>query len=227
MEPPPPRAAGAASLYTIGFYERARASLRPGGVIAQWLPLHGLTEAEILLLARTFLAVFPDAALFLLNPDEAALLGSPSPLVFDIDHVRRRLESPAVRAAFARIGFVIDDVGHLAAELLALAPVSGPDLLKLVGDGPVVTDDRPLIEQFGFVLATDATSQLDSDGRRGLLRRLASLTAPALSSRGTALPDLPAAREALRSHILAWLAEVERKPAAGVGRASISPGSAR
>ncbi|HJX65363.1 MAG TPA: fused MFS/spermidine synthase [Polyangia bacterium] len=215
LEPPPPRAAGAASLYTIGFYERARASLRPGGVIAQWLPLHGLTEAEILMLARTFLTVFPEAALFLLNPDEAALLGSPSPLVFDVDRVRRRLESPAVRAALARIGFATDDTSHLAADLLALAPVSGPALRELVGDGPVVTDDRPLIEQFGFILATDASWRLDPDGRRGLLRRLADRPAPALPSRGAALPDLTAARETLRSRILAWLAQVERTPAAG------------
>jgi spermidine synthase len=173
LEPPPPRAAGAASLYTVGFYERARASLRPGGVIAQWLPLHGLTEAEILMLARTFLAVFPDAALFLLNSDEAALLGSPGPLVLDVDRMRPRLESPAVRASLARIGFAADDTGQLAADLLALAPVSGLALRELVGEGPVVTDNRPLIEQFGFILAADASSQLDPDGRRGLMRRLA------------------------------------------------------
>ena len=175
LEPPPPRAAGAASLYTIGFYERARTSLRPGGVIAQWLPLHGLTEAEILMLARTFQAVFPDAALFLLNSDEAALLGSPRPLVFDVDRMRRRLESPAVRASLARIGFAADDTGQLAADLLALAPVSGLALCELIGEGPVVTDNRPLIEQFGFVLAADASSRLDPDGRRGLMRRLAQM----------------------------------------------------
>jgi spermidine synthase len=214
LEPPPPRAAGAASLYTIGFYKRARASLRPGGAIAQWLPLHGLTEAEIFMLARTFLAVFPDAALFLLNPDEAALLGSPSPLVFDVDRVRRRLESPAVLAALARIGFATDDAGHLAADLLALAPVSGPALREMVGEGPVVTDNRPLIEQFGFVLAGDASARLDPDGRRGLLRQLAHITAPALHIRGVALPDLPAAAEALRMRILAWLAQAEGDPAA-------------
>jgi spermidine synthase len=218
LEPPPPRAAGAASLYTIGFYERVHASLRPGGVLAQWLPLHGLTEAEILVLARTFLAVFPNAALFLLNPDEAALLGSPSPLVFDADRVRRRLASPAVRAALARIGFATDDAGHLAADLLALAPAGGPALLRLVGDGPVVTDNRPLIEQFGFILAADVSSGLDHDGRRGLLRRLANLAAPDLSSRGAVLPDLPAAQAALRLRILGWLAQAERNPAVGVRR---------
>ena len=89
---------------------------------------------------------------------------------------------------------------------------------ELVGDGPVVTDNRPLIEQFGFILAADASSRLDRDGRRGLLRRLANLTAPTLPSRGAALPDLPAAREALHSRVLAWLAQAERNPAVGVRR---------
>jgi hypothetical protein len=46
-------------------------------------------------------------------------------------------------------------------------------LRELVGEGPVVTDNRPLIEQFGFILAADASSQLDPDGRRGLMHRLA------------------------------------------------------
>jgi spermidine synthase len=210
LEPPPPRAAGAASLYTIELYQRARASLRQGGAIAQWLPLHGMTEAEILMLARTFMAVFPESALFLLNPYEAALLSSPSALPVDLDRLRRQLDPIAVRAALGRIGFDTRDTDRLAAQVLALAASHGDRLRRLVGDGPVVTDNRPLIEQFGVLLANSAAGRLDSDGRRGLLRRLVADHGPPLPGRGAPLPDLPAASEAVHAQVRAWLAAVER-----------------
>jgi spermidine synthase len=206
LEPPPPRAAGAASLYTLGLYERARSSLNPGGVIAQWLPLHGMTESEILMLARTFQRIFPEAALFLLNPDEAALLGSAGPLSFDSRRVQQRLQDKAVRAALQTIGFDTDDPAQLAAMLLALAPVHGAALRALVGEGPVVTDDRPLIEQFVTLLAD--RRRFDPDGRRGLLRRLAATDSP-LPVLGAPLPALAAAQARVRGQFLAWLRAAE------------------
>ena len=202
LEPPPPRAAGAASLYTQELYLRARAALAPGGVIAQWLPLHGMTESELLLLARTFVAVFPESALLLLNPVEAALLGSPEPLVFSSPRVQERLQDPEVRATLRRIGFTSGAPAALATELLALAAASGPSLHAMVGDGPVVTDDRPLIEQFATLL-TDRQG-LDPDGRRGILRRLSQID-PTLAVAGTVPPGLPAARSALRGQVRSWL----------------------
>jgi spermidine synthase len=176
LEPPPPRAAGAASLYTLELYQQARRALAKGGIIAQWLPLHGMTESEILMLARTFVRIFPESALFILNPDEAALLGSPEPLAFAIEPIARRLRSAPVRAALHAIGFASDEPEPLAAELLSLAPVRGQSLRAIIGDGPVVTDDRPLIEQFATLLGSQV--RLDPDGRRGILRRLASVPFP-------------------------------------------------
>jgi spermidine synthase len=202
LEPPPPRAAGAASLYTRELYQRARASMAPGGVMAQWLPLHGMTEAELLILARTFVQVFPESALFMLNPDEAALLGSPEPLIFDTKHVEQRLQSPTVRAALHAIGFASQEPAQLAVELLALAPVQGPALKAMVGEGPIVTDDQPLIEQFATLLGTQG--RLDPDGRRGLLRRLAAAEVASPTLEDT-LPALQAARQAMRAQINTWL----------------------
>lgn len=204
LEPPPPRAAGAASLYTTGLYRRVRAALRPDGIIAQWLPLHGMTEVEILMLARTFLAEFPEAALFMLNADEAALLGSPRPLLFDVDRVKQRLQDPRVRAALARIGFAVSDVDGLAASLLALAPVHGSALRALVGEGPLVTDDQPLIEQFATLLTSHAQARFDPNGRLGFLRRVLAVVAPGLPARGPALAGLDAARASLRLEMQVW-----------------------
>jgi hypothetical protein len=166
LEPPPPRAAGAASLYTVQMYQRARKALRPGGMVAQWLPLHGLTHAELTLLARSFLAVFPDAALFLLNQNEAALLGSAAPLVVDLPRLLARLASPTVQQSLRGIGFSGDDPRSLAGEILGLAPLHGAALADFIGPGPIVTDDRPLVESFAAVisLAEEAPSAAAASG---------------------------------------------------------------
>lgn len=203
LEPPPPRAAGAASLYTVELYRRARASLRPGGIVAQWLPLHGMTETEILMLARSFLAVFPDSALFLLNPNEAALLGSPGSLAFNGARMARRLAEPAARIELAQVGFSVEDGDRLLSDVLALAVAFGADLRALVGDGPLVTDDRPLIEQFATLLRDTG----DPDGRRGLLRRIADLPIPALPLQGLAPAALAEAQQAMRARVRSWLAD--------------------
>ena len=203
LEPPPPRAAGAASLYTVEMYQRARQALRPGGVIAQWLPLHGLTDGELRLLARSFLAVFPDAALFLLNPDEAALVGSPTPLVLDLPRLHARLAAPGVQQSLRAIGFAGSDPRALAGEILALAPLHGAALDAFVGPGPLVTDDRPLVESFAAALSLEAapapaarpapgpTSEgEDEPGRAAFIQRLLTTPWTPLPTAGAPPPAL-------------------------------------
>jgi len=209
LEPPPPRAAGAASLYTAEIYQRARRAMRPGGVIAQWLPLHGLTEAELMLLSRTFIQVFPDAALFMLNPYEAALVGSPGPLVLDAARLRDRLGVPAVASSLASVGFSDAGVEAQLAEIVALAPLHGRALARFVGPGPVVTDDRPLAESFAAVLsggqsdgeAPAATPDGTEPGRAAFLRRLLAQDWQPPAVTGPTPTGLPEAQERLRQEL--------------------------
>jgi hypothetical protein len=167
------------------------------------LPLHGMTETEIRMLARTFLAVFPDAALFLLNASEAALVGSPGPLRFDTARMARRLAERAVRSELHRVGFPVDNGDRLLSEVLSLAVALGPGLRALVGDGPLVTDDRPLIEHF----ATQLRDPGDPNGRRGWMRGIARLPPPALPLVGPAPAALGEAQRTMRKRILALLAD--------------------
>ncbi|QDT04610.1 Spermidine synthase [Rubripirellula lacrimiformis] len=64
LEPMPPNHAGVNSLYSKEFYETARAKLRPGGMIAQWLPAHLTSEQHARSIAKTFQEVFPNAGLW-------------------------------------------------------------------------------------------------------------------------------------------------------------------
>lgn len=113
LEPPPPRAPGGSSLYTQQLYERARRTLRPGGVLAQWLPLHDLGAWETAALVRTFLDAFPDGALYLAERNEAVLLS--------VRATRAVAHGPRVDDDLAALGF--RGIDPLADTFLADATV--------------------------------------------------------------------------------------------------------
>ncbi|URA10905.1 fused MFS/spermidine synthase [Thermospira aquatica] len=54
-------------LYTKEFYEMGRDRLSPGGIMAQWLPLHNLSSLDLKVILRTFSYVFPYVKLFFCN----------------------------------------------------------------------------------------------------------------------------------------------------------------
>lgn len=148
LEPPPPRVAGVAALYSVEFYQAAKRALAAGGALAQWLPIHGMTQDELRMLARTFLQVFPDGALIEIQHNEAALvatLGVGAPLTEQL----RRAAQPAVASQLAAVRVT---------DVQALPIVAGAALLRALGPGPVVSDDDPRIEQFAAGLAESATS---------------------------------------------------------------------
>jgi len=64
LEPMPPYFKGVNALYAREFYELVARRLTPEGVVAQWLPFHLLTPDDAASVARTFVAAFPDALLW-------------------------------------------------------------------------------------------------------------------------------------------------------------------
>lgn len=146
LEPPPPRVAGVAGLYSVEFYRRAKELLAEGGAIAQWLPIHGMTEPELRMLARTFVAVFPNAAFVELHPREGGLIatrgeGAGSKVIAE------RLAAAPVREHLQPLG---------VNTLESLRTIRGDALRRALGPGPVVTDDHPRIEHFAANLGHEA-----------------------------------------------------------------------
>lgn len=70
---------GLGGLYSLEFCRGAHAALADGGIYCQWVPLYQVREEEFQLIARTFLAVFPDAWLvrnsFALRNPSVGLVG--------------------------------------------------------------------------------------------------------------------------------------------------------
>ncbi|MEO7134471.1 MAG: fused MFS/spermidine synthase, partial [Vicinamibacterales bacterium] len=125
-----PRHAGAGALYSREYYELVRDHLAEGGLAMQWNG--GDSETEYKLLMRTFVSVFPYTTLW---GDGSLMLGSMQPFTLSQSAYEAR------RVTFEQFPW---DIATLKRIFIA-----GPeDIRAFVGDGPVLTDDKPRIEYF-------------------------------------------------------------------------------
>ena len=94
---------------------------------------------------------------------ENLLVGTLEPLQISRVEFGRRVADPETRAALELAG--ISDF-----EMLTLLYNAGPgELRAYIGDGPILTDDRPLVEYF---LSLDHDSRpVDTTGLTGDVRR--------------------------------------------------------
>ncbi len=150
VDPPPPiESSGVSVISSLEFYQAAKARLTPGGVMVQWVP-YGQKLDEFLAHVRSYLQVFPNVRV-IAGPGGFGyyMIGSDG----SVDITAEGLE-----AALARPG-VLDDVnsapdsgGRSAAQwaqvFAANTWAANDQLRALVGDGPLITDDRPLPEYF-------------------------------------------------------------------------------
>jgi spermidine synthase len=145
VDPPPPiDAAGVTHLYSREFLELMRDHLRPGGIVAHWIPAvhpsNGLRDIETFrMLVATFLDVFPHAKLLRgARGTGVHLLGSSEPIEIDSADVPKALENPAVRRDVFEYPWERVDAASLLAEL--------PLPREHYATAPVLSDDRPRLE---------------------------------------------------------------------------------
>ncbi len=141
-----PKAVDSWILYTKEFYQLVRTRLGPDGVLVQWLPLHGLSEAEFKIIVRTFHAVFPEMTLWANAGFEtygqvayAKLVGSNAGrLRVDLELLRHRL--------VGRVAADLEPWGLADPAEILDAFVAGPEAIAEWTAGlPVQTDDHPLV----------------------------------------------------------------------------------
>jgi len=145
LEPPPPSAAGVVNLYSTDFYELARARLRPGGLVAQWLPLPTQNDEATRSLVRSFLDVYPHASLWTTELHEMLLLGSMQPVNLDVPRIIDRFNQPELAPA-------LREVGIASPEALLATWVTDRTGLEAYANAVLpVTDDQPRIEYADWV----------------------------------------------------------------------------
>jgi spermidine synthase len=142
-----PEHAGAGNLYSREYFRLVRNALDHDGLALQWIG-HRRTD-DYKLIMRTFLDVFPNATLWL---DGTLLVGSKRPLRLDPLALSRRRAEPATARA-------LDDVGLVSDEALRSWYTAGPnEMRRYVGAGPLLTDDRPLLEYHRSIRGTDEST---------------------------------------------------------------------
>lgn len=76
-QPAEPWLSGASDLFTVEFYEQSKSRLKNTGMFCQWIPLYGLTPAQLKCLIQTFDSVFPNMDVYHANrAGELILAGS-------------------------------------------------------------------------------------------------------------------------------------------------------
>jgi len=142
LEPPPPRFAGVVNLYSEDFYRLCRSRMRPGGIMAQWIPMHSHTVEEMRDLIRSFVQVFPQATFWVPNERDGILVGSTSPLRVGAGDLRARMQAEPVASDLRSID--VPDLGALLGGLL----MDSQALHDYTRPASLITDDRPSIEYF-------------------------------------------------------------------------------
>lgn len=134
---------GAGSLYTAEHFAAIRDRLAPGGLFCQWLPLYQLDLPTLATIIRTFLQVFPDASAYLahysLLTPMLCLVGTVEPRRYPAGWFATRVDDPQLAAKLVPVD--LDNGFALFGTFIA-----GPEALsQFAGDGPVNSDDRPVV----------------------------------------------------------------------------------
>ncbi|MDH5429102.1 MAG: spermidine synthase, partial [Nitrospirota bacterium] len=145
LEPPPPSAAGVVNLYSTDFYELARTRLRPGGLVAQWLPLPTQNDEDTRSLVRSFLDVYPHTSLWTTELHEMLLIGSMEPVDLNVPRIIETFNKLELASALREVGIASPEA------LLATWVTDRSGLETYAGDALPITDDQPRIEYADWV----------------------------------------------------------------------------
>lgn len=156
-----PGHAGAGHVYSREYFSLVRRALKAKGVVLQWIGKRPSIEYKLIM--RTFLEVFPHATLW---NDGEFMVGTAEPLQIAPGTIDRMREHPPTREALRVVGLTS------FAELCALY-TAGPDEMRaLVGPGPILTDDRPLVEYHHWLPPSSEQPPLDLSSVKGDVNRI-------------------------------------------------------
>jgi spermidine synthase len=138
-EPSNPWMAGLATLFTRDFFELVESRLNEGGIFCQWLHSYQMDWSTFTLIGRTFAQVFPNS---LLASTQASTMGNDYLLVGFKGKNKLILENAERNLSYIQQSENI----ALADPRLLYRLVLSEDLKMLFGQGPVNTDNLPMLE---------------------------------------------------------------------------------
>jgi len=144
LEPPPPQDAGIVNLYTEEFYGLAKRKLRPGGVLAQWVPLDFSRGVLPKMILKAMMGQFKHVSLWLPSRMEGVAIASDEPLKIDPRELAARMSARGVSEDLTENGLGSPE------DLLATFIAADEKLATFVGNVSSLTDDRPRIEYYNW-----------------------------------------------------------------------------
>ena len=155
-EPPPPKMAGIAYLYTQEYFQLVHDRLTEDGIATYWLPVHSLYESDAKRIVAAFCAAFADCSLWNGADRDWILVGSrrapgavaettPSEEAFT-----RQWRDPRISAELRATGVEVPE------QLGALFLADADRLHALTADTRPLSDRWPLWDQAGAPLGQDA-----------------------------------------------------------------------
>ena len=146
---------GAGYLYASEYFKLAAEHLRPGGVIAQWLPIYELTPKDLASVVKTFQQHFTHTLMWLTHYD-AVMIGSNSPFLIDEAALQKRLAEPAIAADMEKV------LMGSSTDLLSYFVMGTSGMKRFAEPGTLNTDDRLYLEfSAPFSIATPAVMAED------------------------------------------------------------------
>ncbi len=190
-----PTSADSWVLYTKEFYELCRAHLSTDGIMAQWLPFHGLPPDDYKTIVRTFQHVFPHATLWRSN-NYSIMVGTMQPQAIDWELINEKMAPPRVYRSLEDI-----DMGNAFALLNSLV-IDEVALRRYVGEGPLNTDDHPYISFVSPKGYSSGSWEVLEDLAPYRTSALSLLTAPSATIRETIEAYFKAGEHALEGDIM-------------------------
>lgn len=150
-----PRSYDSWILYTEEFYRTVRARLLPDGVFAQWIPLSDISLENFRILLNSFVAVFPNTTLWnIYGTDQAFLIATPEPFVFDLPRIRQRLAQASASVQLTR--YQLDKAARLAGFFV----MDSKAIAGFIADERRTnTDDRPFNQKYAIPVHTPLRAQ--------------------------------------------------------------------
>jgi len=133
---------GVSNLFTYEYFKELDAKLEDDGVVGLWFQNYRITPKELKIALGTFARVFPHVSIWFHYTDTLDLIvvGSKAPHRFDLERLKTRLALPAVRQGLESIDM------RDSYDVLDLFLIGDEDLRSYIGDQPVNSDERPILE---------------------------------------------------------------------------------
>ncbi len=129
---------GVANLFTVEFFRSAKARLKPGGIMCQWIHLYQISLNDVLIFLKTFQSVFPHISLWI-DDSDLLVLGAEHPLPIDPVTITDRMAEPEAHESLKR--------SNLTPENLLRKYAGDERIVQVLRMSfPINTDDRPILE---------------------------------------------------------------------------------